>query len=63
MGSHQIDSPDDWWAKVMGSGYRGTVEQLSPAERQRVRSENQDFIEREKIQSLEANVLYGLASV
>lgn len=62
-GSQEITSADDWWAKVLGSGYRGTVEQLSVAERERVRAENAAFIEREQIRSVAANVLYGLGSV
>jgi len=44
---------------VMGSGYRGTVDQLSAPERERVRSENSDFIRRASIKSLEANVVYA----
>lgn len=26
---HSLSSPEDWWTIVMGSGYRGTIEQLS----------------------------------
>jgi ubiquinone/menaquinone biosynthesis C-methylase UbiE len=32
-----IESAEDWWNIVMGSGYRGTVDQLTPPERDRVR--------------------------
>ena len=62
-GTHEINSPVDWWAKIMGSGYRGTLEQLSAAEREQVRAENFAFIEREQIHAVEANVVYGLAYV
>lgn len=58
--SQPINSPDDWWAMVLGSGYRGTVDQLSPAEREQVRAENIDFIRREAIRSVEANVMYAI---
>ena len=57
-----VDSPEDWWAMIMGSGYRGTVEQLSPADQERVRTENFDFIRRESLRSLESNVIYGSAT-
>ena len=30
--------PDDWWTIVLGSGYRGTVDQLTEAEREQVRT-------------------------
>ena len=51
-GSQPVNSPEDWWAMVMGSGYRGTVEQLTPADRVRVRKENLDFIHRTSLKSL-----------
>lgn len=56
-----VNSPDDWWPMVMGSGYRGTVDQLSAADRERVRSENSDFIRGASVKSLEANVVYAVA--
>ena len=44
----------------MGSGYRGTLDQLSASEREQVRTENLDFIRREAIHSIEANVMYAI---
>jgi len=60
--SQPINSPEDWWPMVLGSGYRGTVEQLSAAERERVKAENVDFIRQSKIRSIEANVLYAVGT-
>lgn len=57
--SQAVDAPEDWWAMIMGSGYRGTVEQLSPEERKRVYSANLDFIQRTSLRALEANVVYA----
>lgn len=54
-----INSPEDWWAAVAGSGYRGTIDQLSASERERVRTENLAFIRNEGIRSVEANVIYA----
>ena len=59
--SQPVQSAEEWWAMIMGSGYRGTVDQLTPVDKERVRTENMDFIRRESIRSLEANVVYAMA--
>jgi ubiquinone/menaquinone biosynthesis C-methylase UbiE len=59
---HPINSGEDWWTIVLGTGYRGTVEQLEFAERQKVREANLAFIRDEKISAVETNVLYALAT-
>ena len=58
---HPISSAEDWWTIVLGSGYRGTIEQLNLAERQKVKEANLAFITDEKISVVETNVLYALA--
>jgi len=60
-GSQPVDSPDDWWAMIMGSGYRGTVEQLDANAREAVRQQNLDFIQNSAVRSVEANVVYATA--
>ena len=60
-GSQPINEPEDWWSMVLGSGYRGTVEQLTETERDGIKNANFEFIIRSKIKSVEANVLYGKA--
>jgi len=55
-------SPDAWWSAVMGSGYRGTIDQLSDADREQVRGINYNYIVESGIQSVEANVVYGVAT-
>jgi hypothetical protein len=59
---HPVNSPKDWWTIVLGSGYRGTIEQLDASERQRVKDANLAFIRDAKISAIETNVLYALAS-
>ena len=59
---HPIKSAEDWWTIVLGSGYRGTIEQLNLAERQKVKKANLAFIRDEKISAVETNVLYALAT-
>jgi len=59
---HPINSAEDWWTIVLGSGYRGTVEQLNLAERQKVQEANLAFIRDERVSAIETNVLYALAT-
>jgi hypothetical protein len=47
---------------VVGSGYRGTLDQLEPAAPERVRRANLDFIRRSAIRAVEANVVYAIAT-
>jgi len=60
-GFHAIDSPDAWWSAVMGSGYRGTVDQLTEEQRARVRKSNDDFVKRHAVHAVKANVVYAVA--
>jgi ubiquinone/menaquinone biosynthesis C-methylase UbiE len=59
---HPINSPKDWWIILLGSGYRGTIEQLNPSEREKVKEANLAFIRDERIFAIETNVLYALAT-
>jgi ubiquinone/menaquinone biosynthesis C-methylase UbiE len=60
-GCHPIPSPEAWWAAVLGSGYRGTVDQLDATARERVRAANFEFIRNSGTTSVEANVIYAVA--
>jgi ubiquinone/menaquinone biosynthesis C-methylase UbiE len=59
---HPIKSAEDWWTIVLGSGYRGTIEQLNPTEQQKVKEANLAFIRDERVSAVETNVLYALAT-
>ena len=61
-GEHPIPSPEAWWSAVLGSGYRGTVEQLDVSDRERVRTANLSYIRQSGIKSVEANVVYAIAN-
>lgn len=61
-GAHALNSPEDWWTAILGSGYRGTVEQLNEHDREQVRHENLDFIRRTNLTSVEANVVYAVGT-
>ncbi len=60
-GRHPIASAEAWWAAVLGSGYRGTVDQLDAAADERVRAANFEFIRDSIVTSIEANVVYAVA--
>src|SRR5437762_11077204 len=59
---HSVTSAEDWWTIVLGSSYRGTIEQLKPETRRKVKEANLAFIRDEKISAIETNVLYALAT-
>jgi SAM-dependent methyltransferase len=54
---HAIESAADFWTIVMGSSYRGRIDQLTPEQRERVREE----CLRLSAQSLRMPVVYTLA--
>jgi ubiquinone/menaquinone biosynthesis C-methylase UbiE len=61
-GMHSIPSPEAWWSAVLGSGYRGTLEQMDPDARDRVRAANLSYVRSSGIRSVEANVVYAIAT-
>jgi SAM-dependent methyltransferase len=61
-GTHPIPTPEAWWSAVMGTGYRGTVDQLDAGDRERVHTANLDYIRQSGIRSVEANVVYAVAT-
>jgi ubiquinone/menaquinone biosynthesis C-methylase UbiE len=62
VGEHPIPSPEAWWSAILGSGYRGTLDQLDPISQQQVRTANLSYIRDSGITSVEANVVYAVAT-
>ena len=62
-GSQPLSAPEDWWPTVLGTGYRGTIDQLDAAARERVRGDCLRFIRAEGVRSVEVNVVYAVAAV
>jgi ubiquinone/menaquinone biosynthesis C-methylase UbiE len=60
-GSQPLEAPEDWWPMVLGTGYRGTLEQLDPDARHRVREDCLAFIRAQSVRSVETNVVYAVA--
>ena len=61
-GFHPTPDPEDWWAVVMGTSYRGTVEALDPAARERVRARTLRNFAATGARRIETNVVYGVAA-
>lgn len=61
QGFHPTPEPEDWWTVVMGSGYRGTVDALDPAARERVRARTLRNFAATGARRIEANVVYAVA--
>jgi ubiquinone/menaquinone biosynthesis C-methylase UbiE len=60
-GTHPLNSPEDWWTIILGSGYRSTVEALSPSARELVRLATIEAVRRQKIREIRADVVYAIA--
>ena len=60
-GKQALQSAEDWWTVVLGSGYRWTVEQMSDEERARVRAANLRTLRNSGTISVETNVIYAVA--
>jgi SAM-dependent methyltransferase len=60
-GWHPIRAPEDWWTIVLGSGYRSTVDALSPLNRERVRAASIEGVRLAEIRQLRTDVVYATA--
>jgi ubiquinone/menaquinone biosynthesis C-methylase UbiE len=60
-GMHPLTGPEDWWRIILGSGYRSTVDALSPSRRERVRLATIEAVRREGIREIRTDVVYGVA--
>jgi len=61
MGMHPIPSPEAWWSAVLGSGYRGTLEQMDDVAQEHVREANLSYVRTSGVRAIEANVIYATA--
>ena len=57
-----LRTPEDWWTIVLGSGYRGTVEQLGPEAAARVREASIAWVRDNAITGVETNAIYAVAT-
>jgi SAM-dependent methyltransferase len=60
-GTQPLATPDAAWALIMGTGYRGTVEQLSQDARARVQARYLADVAARAIAAIDTNVVYAVA--
>jgi ubiquinone/menaquinone biosynthesis C-methylase UbiE len=58
---HPLDSPDRFWEVVLGSGYRATVDALSPEQRDRMQGRLLSELRSQRITVLRTDVVFGTA--
>jgi ubiquinone/menaquinone biosynthesis C-methylase UbiE len=61
-GRQALQSPDDWWTVVLGSGFRWTVEQMDVGTAERVMAETLKTVWDIGLDSIETNVIYAVAA-
>ncbi|WP_445367455.1 class I SAM-dependent methyltransferase [Methylomonas sp. BW4-1] len=59
--THALSEPEDWWTLAMGSGYRGTLDQLNSEQLQKVKQANLDQLVSQSVTEISANVIYAVA--
>jgi ubiquinone/menaquinone biosynthesis C-methylase UbiE len=60
-GRHQLEHPDLFWDIVLGSGYRATVDALTPEQREALRGQLLSTLRSGQITSLRTDVIFGTA--
>src|SRR4029079_17466547 len=61
-GRQSLQSPDDWWTVVCGSGFRWTLEQIDNQTATRVKEANLTPLRERGIRFIETNVIYSAAT-
>ena len=61
-GFQPLETPEDWWKIVLGSGFRWTIEKLGVEAARRVHDQNIDWIKVNNIQTIETNVIYAVST-
>jgi 2-polyprenyl-3-methyl-5-hydroxy-6-metoxy-1,4-benzoquinol methylase len=61
-GSQILQSPQDWWTIVLGSGLRGTVDAMDGATAARIQDQTVGWVRDHAVTSIQTNVIYALAT-
>jgi len=59
--AHQLDHPDSFWDIVLGTGYRATVDALSPRQCDRLRARLLGELRSRRVTTVQTNVVFGTA--
>jgi len=60
-GVQALESPEDWWHIVLGSGLRWTVDQMGAEAAAQVRTHNLKWAKDHDVKNIETNVIYAVA--
>ena len=60
-GSQVLQSPEDWWIIVLGSGLRGTVDAMDAATAARIQEQTVGWARGNNVISIQTNVIYAIA--
>ena len=60
-GFQVLRSAEDWWIIALGSGLRWAIEQMGPEAAARIKMDNINWLNENKIDRLEANAIYAIA--
>jgi 2-polyprenyl-3-methyl-5-hydroxy-6-metoxy-1,4-benzoquinol methylase len=61
-GSQILQSPQDWWTIVLGSGLRGTVDAMDRVTATRIQDQTVSWVRDHGVTSIQTNVIYALAT-
>jgi ubiquinone/menaquinone biosynthesis C-methylase UbiE len=60
-GVQMLRSAEDWWIIALGSGLRWTIDQMGPDASARIKTDNVNWLNENKIDRLETNAIYAVA--
>ena len=60
-GEQVLHTPEDWWAIVLGSGYRGTMDAMDAATVARIQAQTVSWAREHHVTAVQTNVLYATA--
>jgi SAM-dependent methyltransferase len=61
-GSQILQSPEDWWTVVLGTGLRGTVDAMDGAAAARIQDQTVSWVRDHGVTSIQTNVIYAQAT-
>jgi len=59
-GNQRLRSAEDWWTIALGSGLRWAIEQMGPEASARIKTDNVNWLNENKIDRLETNAIYAV---
>jgi hypothetical protein len=61
-GQHYLEHPESFWDIVLGSGYRATIDALTPAQTGRLRAGLLADLRSHQVTAVQTDVIYGTAT-